>query len=485
MAFPIFIQTDTASFDGPLDLRRSDTPSFWSGTDIVFRIAVYEFGVLKDVSKFKSLTLEIKAMKADGTRPDPGASALMSKTVTGFNNDLTATEWTSYTDSHASVPFSASETAIPAGSHWLVISAIVRNGDYEENLTLAAGGILVEQDGHGTVGVISIPDDTAYTKAVTDARYARIVAGSAVFVDATGGSDATARRGRADLPFATLTAAVAAASAGDLVSVAPGAYASTTVDKALGFSFSSGATLAAPLVVNAEGVRLSGRILVDPSASYIATSTGTHTVAIDGALVVGKPFGVNLTATGGMLVDASSSSVSCPGLTSRGLVATVDWNDVTNHPSVFPASAHAASHATGGADAVTPASIGAATAEALATESSRALTAEGLKAPLATPVVAETTAARTLALSDANNIVRCTYASAVTVTVPASASVAFAVGTTILVRQVGAGQVTLAAASGVTLNTSTTLKTRRQHATIALTKIGADEWDVAGERALS
>lgn len=107
------------------------------------------------------------------------------------------------------------------------------------------------------------------------------------------------------------------------------------------------------------------------------------------------------------------------------------------------------------------------------------------KAPLSTQVASETSAARTLSLSDANSIVRCTSASAVTVTVPASSSVAFAVGTTILVRQAGAGQVTLVPASGVTLNTSTTLKTRKQHATIALTKIGADEWDVAGERALS
>ena len=35
------------------------------------------------------------------------------------------------------------------------------------------------------------------------------------------------------------------------------------------------------------------------------------------------------------------------------------WSGVTNKPDSFPPAAHAASHGTGGADAVTPASIGA------------------------------------------------------------------------------------------------------------------------------
>jgi hypothetical protein len=121
----------------------------------------------------------------------------------------------------------------------------------------------------------------------------------------------------------------------------------------------------------------------------------------------------------------------------------------------------------------------------LTAEVTRAAAAEALKAPLSTPIITEATATRTLALTDANSIIRCTYASAVAITVPPSASVAFGVGTTILIRQAGVGQITLAAGSGVTLNSSTTLKTKGQHATVALTKIASDEWDVTGERALA
>jgi hypothetical protein len=54
----------------------------------------------------------------------------------------------------------------------------------------------------------------------------------------------------------------------------------------------------------------------------------------------------------------------------------------------------------------------------------------------------------TLALTDANNIVTTTSASAVTITVPASV---FSAGDSITVLQDAAGQVTFSAASGVTI----------------------------------
>lgn len=102
-----------------------------------------------------------------------------------------------------------------------------------------------------------------------------------------------------------------------------------------------------------------------------------------------------------------------------------------------------------------------------------------------TGIVPESTTARTLALEDGGKIIRCTSGAATSVTVPANATVAFAVGVTVIVRQAGAGQVTLVAAGGVVLNTSSTLKSAKQHATVALTKVGPDEWDVTGERAAS
>ena len=73
---------------------------------------------------------------------------------------------------------------------------------------------------------------------------------------------------------------------------------------------------------------------------------------------------------------------------------------------------------------------------------------------------------------------RYTNAAAVTATVPPNASVAFNTGTVITMRQAGAGQVTLAAGAGVTLNGD--LKTAAQHASIQIIKVGADVWDVTG-----
>ena len=84
----------------------------------------------------------------------------------------------------------------------------------------------------------------------------------------------------------------------------------------------------------------------------------------------------------------------------------------------------------------------------------------------------------TLVLTDDGKYLRYTNAAAVTATVPPNASVAFITGTVITMRQAGAGQVTLAAGAGVTLNGD--LKTAAQHASIQIIKVDTDVWDVIG-----
>jgi len=87
----------------------------------------------------------------------------------------------------------------------------------------------------------------------------------------------------------------------------------------------------------------------------------------------------------------------------------------------------------------------------------------------------------TLVLTDDNSVVRCSNASSMSVTIPTNALVAFPIGSIVQIRQVIAGQVTLVAASGVTLNTSETLITRKQGSTVGLMKVGTEEWDVTGD----
>lgn len=90
--------------------------------------------------------------------------------------------------------------------------------------------------------------------------------------------------------------------------------------------------------------------------------------------------------------------------------------------------------------------------------------------------------ARTLSLTDQSNIIRFTSSLSISVTIPTNASVAFKIGSSVIMRQAGTGQITLVPIAGVTLNTSSSLISARQHATIAITKVNTNEWDVTGER---
>jgi hypothetical protein len=90
--------------------------------------------------------------------------------------------------------------------------------------------------------------------------------------------------------------------------------------------------------------------------------------------------------------------------------------------------------------------------------------------------------AYTFALTDAQTVVETTGATAATFTIPTNASVAFPVGTAIEVFQDGAGQVTIAAAGGVTLRSDgSKVHTAAQYATIGLRQRAANEWVLSGD----
>lgn len=101
------------------------------------------------------------------------------------------------------------------------------------------------------------------------------------------------------------------------------------------------------------------------------------------------------------------------------------------------------------------------------------------------PVNNQTDTSYTLVSADSGKVVRASNAGEVAITVPANASDAIPVGATIALRQVGAGQVVLAAESDVTLNVPDGLDaaTARQGSTIMLHKVDDDEWDLTGDLA--
>lgn len=102
------------------------------------------------------------------------------------------------------------------------------------------------------------------------------------------------------------------------------------------------------------------------------------------------------------------------------------------------------------------------------------------KANLALTINAQA-ASYTLVLADSGKQVEIGSASAATLTVPTNDTVAFPVGTTILVVQTGAGQVTVAGAAGVTVNATPGLKLRAQWSTATLIKRATNTWLLSGD----
>lgn len=110
------------------------------------------------------------------------------------------------------------------------------------------------------------------------------------------------------------------------------------------------------------------------------------------------------------------------------------------------------------------------------------LTASDVSAAPETLTQTTQTANYTLVAGDANALVELNSASAVTLTVPPNSSVAFTTGTTVVVRQYGAGQVTIAEGSGVTIRSrGSALKLYGQYSEATLTKRGTDEWVLSGD----
>lgn len=85
-----------------------------------------------------------------------------------------------------------------------------------------------------------------------------------------------------------------------------------------------------------------------------------------------------------------------------------------------------------------------------------------------------------LAFSDAFNIVSAT--SALTITVPLNSNVAFPIGSQILLTKTTIGTVSIAAASGVTINAAgNATQIASQYSIAVLVKVGTDSWILGGD----
>ncbi len=96
--------------------------------------------------------------------------------------------------------------------------------------------------------------------------------------------------------------------------------------------------------------------------------------------------------------------------------------------------------------------------------------------------VEKTAAASTLALADTGKLIMCFRSTAMTLELPSMISVAFPIGTQILVSQTGDGQVTLIAAGDALLySAGARYTTVEKYSVASLIKIGADTWLLSGD----
>jgi hypothetical protein len=98
---------------------------------------------------------------------------------------------------------------------------------------------------------------------------------------------------------------------------------------------------------------------------------------------------------------------------------------------------------------------------------------------------AQTGTTYTTVLADGGKLVTLSNGSAITLTIPPNSSVAYPIGTKLDFIQIGAGQVTVAGGSGVTVNSTPTLKFRAQHSGASCIKIATDTWQLVGDLASS
>jgi hypothetical protein len=106
-------------------------------------------------------------------------------------------------------------------------------------------------------------------------------------------------------------------------------------------------------------------------------------------------------------------------------------------------------------------------------------TKEGI--PSQTTIISKSASYTLSSLTERDDLIEVDSASATTITIPANSSVAYPVGTSIDILQVGSGQVTIAGDTGVTVNATPGLKLRAQWSSATLFKRATDTWVVFGD----
>ena len=223
---------------------------------------------------------------------------------------------------------------------------------------------------------------------------------------------------------------------------------------------------------NAIDVGAYNRIFCNASANTITTLTTKHSI---GKQFCVEAFGGTLTfGTGGNILLANSPLI----VPEKGIVTFERIDTIGTHAVVAKSWADG-NIATGSTDNAVLRADG---TGGKTTQSSQVTISDtGIVSGAAGNQLDAKTDSYTLVLGDAGKTITLNKATAVTLTVPANASVAFPVGTIINIAQLGAGQVTVSVTSDTLRSSGSKTKLTGQYSGGTLTKIASTQWLLTGD----
>ena len=430
----------------------------------------------KPVSSAAQTALNLKANLASPTFT--GTVAGITKAMVGLS-DVDNTS-----DSNKPVS-TAQQTALD-------LKADLASPTFTGTVTLPSGTVTSSMILDGTIATADIADSAITSAKIADGTIvdADINASAAIAQSKISGLS-TSLGLKADLASPALTGtptAPTAAASTNTTQIATTAFVRAEVAALVGSAGSTLDTLGEIATALGNDASLSTTLTTSIGLKApTASPTFTGTVTVPSGAVLGTPTSVTLTNATGLPVSTGVSGLGTGIATAlavntgsagapvlfNGALGTPTSATLTNATGL-PVSSGISGLATGVATFLaTPTS-----ANWAAVVTDEIGTGNVVLSDIATSAQ---TASYTLVLTDKSKFVEMNVASANTLTVPLNSSVAFPVGSKIDILQVGAGQTTIAATAGVTINGTPGLKLRAQWSSATLIKRATDTWVLLGD----
>jgi hypothetical protein len=378
-------------------------------------------------------------------------------------------------------------------------SAIVSQSAALTTATNYASGLL-NTHVQNTLQVHGIPDTSllATTAHVATAKSEATTAAAtdATSKAATAKSEAiTAAGTAADTKISTAVAALTSLSVG-LGSVNDTPDAAKPVSSAQASAIATAKTEAITSAGQAADTNLSTHNTGTTNVHGIADTSALATkVYADAAVSTHESDTTSVHGIANTALLALKSEVAAVTATTLGLGNVTNTADASKPVSTAQASAIATAKAEAIADATSqvnalltgaPAALNTLDelAAALGDDANFAATVTtslGLKVDSLTPISQKTASYTLSSLTERDDLIEMNSASAMTLTIPPASAVDYPIGTSIDILQTGAGQVTVAAGAGVTVNATPGLKLRTQWSGVTLFKRAANTWVVYGD----